>query len=159
MLPRRLGLFLAIVLILPTTQVVNPQRDVNAEENVAVSFARVRRESGLPSMMRAEGSAFARAACQAAEHGSRDEVWVEDANYAAVISSSAKPESADGIAQLATRAWTSDRRLVVGACSASTPAFPGGRDWIAIGVLGGASERSVARFLTGQPISDTRTGE
>ena len=159
MLAQRLSLLLAIVLIIPTAQVVNPQRDVNAEENVVVSFGRLRHEAGLPSLTRAEGSAFARAACRAAEHGSRDRVWVEDAKYAAVIYSSVKPESADAIAQLASRAWSSDRRLVVGACSASTPTFPSGRNWVAIGVVGGTSERSVAERLSGQPISDTHNGE
>lgn len=154
---RRLSLFLVIVLIVPTAQVVNPQRDVNAEENVAVSFARLRRESGMPQLSRAEGSAFAHAACQTAEHGNRDKVWVEDASYAAVIYSSAKPESSDVVAQLASRVWPSNRRLVVGACSANTPAFPSGRDWVAIGVVGGTSERSVVQLLTGQPISDAHS--
>lgn len=159
MLARRLSLFLAIVLILPTAQVVNPQRDVNAEENVAVSFVRARRGAGLPPLPRAEGSAFAHAACQAAQHGSQDKVWVEDANYAAAIYSSANPESADAVTQLASRPWPPDRRLVVGACSANTPAFPSGRDWVAIGLVGAASERSVARLLTGQPISGAHSGE
>ena len=159
MLPRRLSVLLLILLILPNGQGVTPQRDVNAEENVAVTFVRMRREAGLPALARAEGSAFARAACQAAERGSRDKVWVENATYAAAIYSSAKPEMADAIGQLATRTWPSDRRLVVGACSANTPAFPSGRDWVAIGVVGGNSERSVAQLLTGQRISDARNGE
>lgn len=159
MLASRLSLFLAITLIVPTAQVVNPQRDVNAEENVAISFVRMRHESGLPTLKRADGSAFARVACQAAEHGNSDRVWMEDASYAAVIYSSAKPEAADAIAQLASRTWPSDHRLVVGACAATTPTFPSGRDWVAIGVVGATSERSVAERLTGQPISDAHNGE
>jgi len=152
MLPRRLSFFLAISLMLPTYQVVNPQRDLNAEENVALNFLRIRHSAGLPPLRRAEGSAFSRAACQVAEHGSTDKVWAEDATYAAVMYSSAKPESADAVTQLATRSWPADRRLFVGACAASTPAFPSGHYWIAIGVLGATSDRSVAELLSGAPL-------
>jgi len=159
MLPRRLSLFLAIILVLPTAQVVNPQRDVNAEENVAVSFASLRRHAGLPLLMRSDGTAFARAACLATEHGSSDTVWVEDATYTAAMYSSAQPESADVIAQLGSRAWSSDRRFVVGACSASTPTFPAGRDWVAVGVVTAAAERSVADLLTGKPKADPHNAE
>ena len=148
---RRLSLFLAITLVLPCYQVVNPQRDINAEETVAVTFLRSRRDAGLPVMGRAQGSDFARAACQAAERGNRDQVWVENVNYAAMIYSTAKPENAAAVAQLATRQWPEDRRFVVGACEASTPAFPSGRYWVAMGVLGATSERAVAELLGAGP--------
>ena len=152
MLARRLSLLLVILLIFPTSQVVNPQRDVDAEENLAVTFARLRAEAGLSALQRGGGTAFAGAACRAAEHGSRDKAWVEDANYAAVIYSSAKPESADVVAQLAGRSWPPNRRLFIGACAARTPTFPSGHDWVAIGVLGDASERSVAELLSGGAV-------
>lgn len=149
MRPWRLGLFLAIVLFLPNMQVVTPQRDINAEESVAINFQRLRHDAGLPPLKRIQGSTFAEAACRAAERGNAEKVWVENANYAAMIYSTAKPEDAEPVAQLATRAWKSDQKLIVGACGAATPEFSGGRDWIAVGVLGGVQERSVAELLSG----------
>jgi len=149
MLPRRLALLLALTLIWPTYQAVNAQRDINAEETVVVTFVAMRREAGLPPLARAEGSLFARAACYAAERGTTDKVWVENTNYAAMIYSTSRPENAEALTQLATQNWGADRRFVIGACQANTPAFPAGRYWVAAGVLGGASEQAVADLLGG----------
>jgi hypothetical protein len=158
MLSRRLSCFLLITLLLPTYQVVNPQRDINAEETVAASFLRLRREAGLPAVRRNEGSTFSLAACEAASHGNPEKVWVENANYAAMIYSTVRPEDAGSISSLATRRWRPDQRFLVGACLADTPAFPSGRYWIALGVLGNTSERSVADLLSGRPISARQRG-
>lgn len=159
MLSRRLSIFFAIWLVFPTAQVVNPQRDRNAEENLAVVFDRLRAESGLPVLKRMEGTAFARAACQGAKHGRHDQVWVEDSDYAATMYSSPTPESITMLAQLAARSWPPDRRLAIGACAATTPAYPAGRDWVAIGILKEKSERVAAELLGGRPVSDKHSGE
>ena len=148
----KLSFFLVLTLMLPTHQVVNPQRDVNAEETVAVNFLRLRREAGLPELKRVEGSTFSQAACEAAGHGNPEKVWVENANYAAMIYSTTKPEDAEAITAMATRSWKPDQRVVIGVCAADTPAFPAGRYWVALGVLGGVSERSVADLLSGRPV-------
>jgi hypothetical protein len=153
MLPRRLSLFLVIVVLFPTHQVIRPQRDVDAEETVAASFLRVRRDAGLLSLRRVEGSVFAQAACEAASHGTPEKVWVENANYAAMIYSTAKTEDVQPIQAMAIRMWKGDQRVVIGACVANTPAFPSGRYWIAVGVIGGATERSVAELLSGRPAA------
>ncbi len=153
MFPRRLSLFLLIVLMVPTHQVISPQRDQNAEETVAAGFLRLRQQAGLPALRRVEGSTFSRAACDAASHGNPDKVWAENTNYAAMIYSTAKADSVQPIEAMAARSWKPDQRLVIGACFASTPAFTSGRYWIAVGVLGGASERSVADLLSGKPSS------
>jgi|SRR4051794_18684654 hypothetical protein len=147
----RLIFFLVITVAFPTRQVVVPQRDVNAEETIAARFAEARREATLPMLRRAEGSPFSQAACEAAEHGNPDKVWVENSDYAAVIYSTAKPEETGPITGLAMRPWKGDQRLVTGACFAQTPAFTSGRYWIAIGVVGNVSERMVADLLAGRP--------
>jgi hypothetical protein len=148
----RLVLFLIITLAFPARQVVVPQRDVNAEEAVSANFARVRRDASLPALHRAEGSAFAQAACEAAAHGNPEKIWVENAAYAAVIYSTAKADDLEPITNLAARPWKGDQRLVTGACFAQTPAFPTGRYWVAVGVIGNASDKSVADLLAGRPL-------
>lgn len=153
MLYRRLSLFLVLTLLLPMYQVIRPQRDINAEETVAANFLRVRREAGLLPVRRAEGGAFSQAACEAAGHGNGDKVWVENANYAAMLYSTAKPEETQPIGALAVRPWSGDQRFVVGACSATTPAFPSGRYWVALGVLGDTTEKAVADLLSGRPVA------
>ncbi len=153
MFPRRLSLFLLIVFMVPTHQVISPQRDQNAEETVASGFLRLRQQAGLPPLKRVEGTAFSRAACDAASHGNPDKVWAENANYAAMIYSTAKADNVEPIEAMASREWKPDQRLVVGACFANTPAFTSGRYWIAVGVVGGGSEKSVADLLSGRPAS------
>ncbi|HVZ17375.1 MAG TPA: hypothetical protein VG897_09690 [Terriglobales bacterium] len=159
MFPRRLSFFLLIALLMPTYQVIRPQRDLNAEETVVANFLRLRREAGLPLIKRAEGNLFSRAACEAAEHGNPDKVWVENANYAAMIYSTPKADDSQSIDAMAKRPWKGDQRLIVGVCTANTPAFPSGRYWVAMGVVGSASERSVADLLSGHPtVVRDRTG-
>ena len=153
MFPRRLSLFLLIVLMVPTHQVISPQRDTNAEETVAAGFLRLRQQAGLPPLKRAEGTTFSQAACDAAGHGNPDKVWAENANYAAMIYSTAKADSVQPIEAMASRAWKPDQRLIVGVCFANTPAFTSGRYWIAVGVLGGTSDKTVADLLSGKPSS------
>ena len=152
MFHRRLSFFLAIALLLPMHQVIKAQRDTNAEETVAANFLRLRHESGLAPMRRGEGNVFSQAACEAAAHGNPAKVWVEDANYAAMIYSIARPDDARAIGTMATRLWKGDQRFVVGVCAATTPAFPSGRYWVAFGVIGGVSERTVADLLSGRPV-------
>jgi hypothetical protein len=141
------------MVLFPTYQVIRPQRDVNAEETVAANFLKIRREAGLTSLKRVEGGIFSEAACEAAAHGSPEKVWVENANYAATIYSTTKPDDLQQISALATRTWKTDQRFLVGACLASTPTFPSGRYWIAMGVVGGVSEKSVADLLSGKPVT------
>lgn len=147
----RLSIFLLITLLFPVKQVVNPQRDLNAEETVAANFLRLRREAGLPSIKRVEGSAFSQAACEAASRGNPEKVWVENADYAAMTYSTAHPEDSETIQSMARRAWRPDQEVVIGACYATTPAFSSGRYWIALGVVRGAEEKSVADLLSGRP--------
>jgi len=153
MLPRRLSVFLVITLLFPTYQVIRPQRDVNAEETVAANFLKLRRDAGLAPVKRIVGDAFSRAACEAAAHGNPEKVWVENANYAAMVYSTARPEDVQQIAAMATRTWKPDQRFLIGACAATTPAFPSGRYWVAVGVLGEVSERSVAELLSGRAVT------
>jgi hypothetical protein len=156
----RLIFFLIFTLAFPTRQVVVPQRDVNVEEAIAGKFEEARREARLPELRRLEGSAFSRAACEAAEHGNPDKVWVENAGYAAVIYSTSHPEDAAHLMSLAMRAWKPDQRLVTGACFAQPPAFSSGRYWVAIGVVGGVSERTVADLLAGRaPVKRAATSQ
>jgi hypothetical protein len=148
----RLIFFLVITVAFPTRQVVVPQRDVNAEETIAANFINARRSANLPLLRRAEGTAFSQAACEAAAHGNPEKVWVENTGYAAMIYSTPKPEERDSITSLALRPWKSDQRLVTGACYAQTPAFSSGRYWVAVGVVGNVSERTVADLLAGRPV-------
>lgn len=151
MYPGRLSIFLLITLLFPVKQVVNPQRDVNAEETVAANFLRLRREAGLPPIKRVEGGAFSQAACEAASRGNPEKVWVENGDYAATTYSTAHPEDSETIKSMATRPWKPDQQVVIGACYATTPAFSAGRYWIAVGVVRGAAEKSVADLLSGSP--------
>ena len=146
----KLSLFLLVTLLFPVKQVVNPQRDVNAEETVAANFLRLRREAGLPPIKRAEGSAFSGAACEAASRGNPEKVWIEDADYAATTYSTTHPEENETIKSMATRPWKPDQEMVVGGCYATTPAFSAGRYWIAVGVVRGATEKAVADLLSGR---------
>lgn len=164
--PGRLSVFLLLTLMFPIHQVVSPHRDANAEETVAANFLRLRHEAGLMAVKRIEGATFSVAACEAAEHGNPEKVWVENANYAAMIYSTPRPDAVDTISSMATRDWKADQKLIVGACQAKTPTFESGRYWIAVGVLGGVSERSIADLLSGRPatnrpraISAIQTGE
>jgi len=151
--PGRLSLFLLVTLIFPIHQVVSPQRDLNAEETVAANFLRMRREAHLVPLTRVEGSSFSLAACEAAGHGSPEKVWVENANYAAMLYSTPRADAVDAINSMAIRVWKTDERFVVGACSANTPAFPAGRYWIAVGVIGTTTDKSVAELLSGRAVS------
>jgi hypothetical protein len=147
----RLAFILLLIVVLPTHQVVAPQRDINAEESVAVNVMRLRKHANLDAVKRLEGSAFAAAACESARHGRSDKISVDGANYSAVIYSTAYPEDAEPITALATRALKADDRMITGACYANTPAFPSGRYWVAIGVVNGANERAVAQLLGAHP--------
>ena len=145
----KLALFLLLTIFLPTHQVVMPQRDINAEETVARNFQRLRETANLPPIEREEGTAFSRAACEAAAHGLREKISAEGANYSALILTSANADEPEAIRALALRAWKPDDRLVTGVCFANTPAFASGRYWIAVGVLANASEKSVSELLGG----------
>ncbi|MGZ4813982.1 MAG: hypothetical protein ACXVZV_01135 [Terriglobales bacterium] len=144
---------MAIALLLPTYQVIRPQRDINAEETVAANFLRLRHEARLPAIKRVEGNVFSQAACEAAGHGNPDKVWVENTNYAAMIYSATRVDDTQQIAAMATRALKADQRVVIGVCAANTPAFPSGRYWVALGLIGEVSERSVAELLSGRPVT------
>ena len=146
----RLSIFLLITLLFPMKQVVNPQRDVNAEETVAANFLQLRREAGLPLLKRVEGSAFSEAACEAASRGNPEKVWVENADYAATTYSTAHPENGEPIKSMATRPWKPDQQVVIGVCYASTPAFSAGRYWISVGVVRNSAEKTVADLLSGR---------
>ena len=154
----KLSLFLLVTLLFPTKQVVSPQRDMNTEETVAANFFKLRREAGLSSIKRVEGTSFAGAACEAAGRGNPEKVWVENADYAAMTYSTTHPEDGEAIQSMATRTWKPDQQVVIGACYATTPAFPAGRYWVSVGVMRGAAEKTVADLLSGKPTAPkTRT--
>lgn len=147
----KLAFVLFLTLLLPTHQMVLPQRDINAEENVASNFLRLRKQANLEATRRMDGAGFAAAACELARHGRTEKISVDGANYSAMIYSTAHEEDAEPIAAMATRTLKNDDRLVTGVCYAKTPAYPSGRYWVAVGVVNGASERSVAQLLGARP--------